>query len=234
MRTSRGRGTRDDATAEEPPDSQGKAVGFPDVQQAVARLLEAAAGPATEEELSGGPAIIAAFMLAVNAAGPRPGEQGLFPGGRRAIGRVPVLVAGIAMAVGVAIGGTATAGALPPRIQEIAHTAFGAPAPHYRGDGAPGPAPHHSPRFRQPSSDLAGRHCRGDDDPCAAAGSAPSATKPEHMRTGKVDAPMPGKATSPGKAKGHLKTHAARTHPKRIPGRESQSITGRGGALPVP
>jgi len=199
MRTSRGRGTRDDATAWEPPDGRGKAVGFPDVQQAVARLLEAAAGPATEEELSGGPAIVAAFVLAVNAAGPRPGEQGLFPGGRRAIGRVPVLVAGIAMAVGVAIGGTATAGALPPRIQEIAHTAFGAPAPRYHGDG----------------------------DPRAAAKTAHSATKPERVRPGKPHAPMPGKATSPGKAKGHLKTHAARTRLKRIPGRkdESQSIT---------
>jgi hypothetical protein len=183
------RGTRADAAAEEPPDGQGEAVGSPDVQQAVARLLQAVAGPATEEELSGEAAAVAAFVLAVNAAGPRPGKQGLFPGGRRTAGRVPVLVAGIAMAAGAVIGGTATAGALPPRMQEIAHMAFGAPAPHHRGDGVLAPTLRHSPR--------------------AVVKTAPSATKPERMR--------PGKATSPGKAKGHLKTHAARTHRKEFP-----------------
>lgn len=186
----RGRGTHDDATAEEPLDGQGIAADSPDIRQAVARLLEAAAGPATEEELSGEPAIVAAFVLTVNAAGPRPGKPGLLQDGRRTVGRVPVLVAGIAMAMGAAIGGTATADALPPRIQEIAHMAFGAPAPHHHG-GAPAPAPRHSPRSG---------HRRGGDDPGATAKTAPGVAGPGHPK--------------PGKAKGYLKSRAAQTHLK--------------------
>ena len=190
----RGRGTRD-AAGGEPLDGLGKAAGSLDVQQAVARLLAAAAGPATEEELYEEPAIVAAFVLAVNGTGPRAGKQGRFPGSRGTAGRVPVLVAGIAMAMGAAVGGTATAGALPPRIQEIAHMAFGAPAPHHHGGGAPAPAPRHSPRSGQPSPGLS-----------APAKTAPSVAEPEHS--------MPGKATSPGKANGHLKAHAAPTNLK--------------------
>jgi hypothetical protein len=198
-----GRGTRDDA------------ADFPDVPQAVARLFEAAAGPATEEELSGEPAIVAAFVLAVNAAGPRSGKQGRFPDGRRPSRRVPVLVAGIAMAVGAAIGGTATADALPPRIQEIAHTAFGAPAPHHHGDGVPAPTPRHSPRVRKPSPSPAGTYRHGDGDPRATAKASPGTVGPEHLRPGKAGLSKPGKAISRGKANGHLKAHGARTHPKK-------------------
>jgi hypothetical protein len=209
----RGRGTRD-AADEEPLDGLGKAGGSPDVQQAVARLLEAAAGPATEEELSEGPAIVAAFVLAVNATGPRAGKQGLFPGSRGTVGRVPVLVAGIAMAAGAAIGATATAGALPPRIQEIAHRAFGAPAPHHHDGGAPAPAPRHSPRSGQPSPGPVGGHRRDGGDPGATVKTAPTAAEPEHPKPGKADAPMPDKATKSDKANGHMKAHDLQTHLK--------------------
>lgn len=188
----RGRGTRDDAAVEKPLDGRGKAASSPDIQQAVARLLEAAAGPATEEELSGEPAIVAAFVLAVNAAGLRSGKQGLLQGDRRTVGRVPALVTVIAMAAGAAIGGTATAGALPPRIQEIAHTAFGAPAPHH-GGGASAPASSYSPQ--QVSPGPTGRHRSGDSSSRATAKAVPSTTGPEHPKPGRPPGRPRPKAT---------------------------------------
>jgi hypothetical protein len=94
----------------------------PAVQHALADLLDSAAGPASEDELAGEIAAIAAFVLVTAERGTRSTRF-----------RVPVphaVAACVAAAVIAAFSGAA-ADILPAPVQEMAHTTFGAPAPRH-------------------------------------------------------------------------------------------------------
>ena len=98
----------------------------------LAGLLDSAAGPGSDQELAGEVAAVAAFVLVSGGRAPR---SAWFRGAGRADRagtagrRGPVIAAGIAAAVVVGLSGAAAADALPAPIQELAHTAFGVPAP---------------------------------------------------------------------------------------------------------
>jgi hypothetical protein len=93
------------------------------VQHTVAGLLGSAAGPASDRELAGEAAAVAAFAQAVGEHAARPARP------RAHARRGPAIAVGIAAAVAVAFSGAAAADALPVPVQRLAHTTFGAPAP---------------------------------------------------------------------------------------------------------
>ena len=113
----------------------------PTVQHALAGLLDSAAGPASGQELAGEAAAVAAFVL---ATAERAACSAQFRA--RATRRPAAIAVGIAAAVVVAFSGAAAADALPTPIQELAHTAFGAPAPRH-----PAPLPKATPPTSQPA-----------------------------------------------------------------------------------
>jgi hypothetical protein len=110
-------------------------------QQAVARLLAVASGPASERELAGQAAAVAAFVQ-VTTGRATGSSRPVRTAARRSL-LASVLSARLAsagLAVGAAaIGGLAAAafaGALPASIQHLAHDAIGAPAPPHNGQAA--------------------------------------------------------------------------------------------------
>jgi hypothetical protein len=150
----------------------------PAVQHALAGLLDSAAGPTRDQELAGEAAAVAAFVL---ATGERAARSAQFRAHTR---RGQAIVAGIAAAVVVGFSAAAAADALPAPIQELAHTAFGAPAPRHSVPRHPAPLPKATPPSSSP---------------------APAASPSPHSPHGKGEAP--GKKASPneparGKAKG--------------------------------
>lgn len=156
----------------------------PAVQHALADLLDYAAGPACDSELAGEIAAVAAFVL-VNA------ERGT----RAARSRAPVLhvAAACAAAAVIATCSGAVADILPAPIQEMAHTTFGAPAPHAvlarrvtHIGGHPGRANGLSP----------GKQHGGAKVPVGKA-------KPNAKPTAKATARAKPKVTPPGQAKDH-------------------------------
>jgi hypothetical protein len=110
---------------------RGAGPGAPPGQQALERVLAAAARPATQRELSGEVAAVAAFLLAVRPNGSRARHRRHTsrPMARRPAYKLPAVTAALVMMMVLAIGGTAAAGALPGPLQRLAHTTFGAPAP---------------------------------------------------------------------------------------------------------
>lgn len=95
-------------------------------EQALAMILNAAARPGTERELSGEAAAIDAFILATIPLHTRVEKQTR----RRPHARgTPVLVSAISTAIVAGLYGTALADALPAPLQQFTHSAFGAPAP---------------------------------------------------------------------------------------------------------
>lgn len=116
----------DEATAERLLSGHGVDPDAPPDQRALALVLEAAARPATDWELAGECAAVAAFLATAGKprllSRPRIGTRPLYR-------RIPVLAAGGVVALVVAFGGTAAAGALPAPLQNVAHQVFGAPAP---------------------------------------------------------------------------------------------------------
>ncbi|HTU72645.1 MAG TPA: hypothetical protein VMG38_03920 [Trebonia sp.] len=110
--------------------------GAPAMQQALAELLDWAAGPASDEELAGEAAAVATFVLATGGRAARPAP--FLPWARRA----SAIAAGLGAAIVTALSVAATADALPAPVQELAHTTFGAPAPPH--PAPPHPAPRHS------------------------------------------------------------------------------------------
>ncbi len=142
------------AAAEELLAGRGAAPGAPASQRALARVLEIAAGPPTDRELADEAAYVAAFVLATSPAGTR----------RAALPRVLRTFVQLTLAVVVtllAVGGTAAfTGQLPARIQELAHVALGAPAPHH--DSRLQPVTRFSPgQQADPRSVTAGLPIRG-------------------------------------------------------------------------
>jgi hypothetical protein len=131
----------------------------PASQRTLELVLAAAAGPATERELAGETAAVAAFLAAL----PEPE-----PARRRGPRRIPVLAVAFMFVALVALCGTAEAGALPAPLQRLAHQAINAPAPP--------PAM----RAPQPSADVTPGPGATGSNP-ASAGSGPS----QESRTGK-------------------------------------------------
>ena len=125
------RSSPEEAMAERLLAGQGAGPGAPPGQQALERVLAAAAGPATQRELSGEVAAVAAFLLAARPDGSRARHRRHTsrPMARRPGYKLPAVTAALVMMMVVAIGGTAAAGALPGPLQRLAHTTFGAPAP---------------------------------------------------------------------------------------------------------
>lgn len=105
-------------------DGHGVSAQAPAEQQILARLLNSAAAPPAEHELSGQTAAVAMFVLANRDDDTR--HLAVRPPARR----LKLLVfGGVAAACISAFGGAAAAGALPSHLQQMAHIAFGAPAP---------------------------------------------------------------------------------------------------------
>lgn len=105
-------------------DGTGVSRQAPVEQQVLARVLNSAAAPPTARELSGETAAVAMFVLASREADSR---RPVFKPAPR---RMKLLVAGSVAALCVSVfGGAAAAGALPSHLQQMAHVAFGAPAP---------------------------------------------------------------------------------------------------------
>ena len=148
----------------------------PASQRTLELVLAAAAGPATERELAGETAAVAAFLAAL----PEPE-----PARRRGPRRIPVLAVAFMFVVLVALCGTAEAGALPAPLQRLAHQAINAPAP---------PPAMRAPR---PSADVTPGPGASGTHP-ASAGSGPS----QESRTGKPSATPKPTHTSPSQGDG--------------------------------
>jgi len=146
--------------AEELLAGRGAAPGAPASQQALARVLQIAAGPPTDRELADEAAYVAAFVLATSPAGAR---RAALPLAVRAFVQLTMAV----VAAVLVVGGTAAAtGQLPARLQELAHVTFGVPAPHHDGrlqpvarfpQASPSGVPAGLPVRGTPSADTATR-----------------------------------------------------------------------------
>lgn len=131
----------------------------PVAQYALAGLLERAAGPASDQELDGEIAAVAAFALAASERASRSAQY------RALARRGQAIAVGIAAAVAVALSGAAAADALPTPIQELAHTTFGAPAPRHSApepkatvpSAKPAPASSPNPRSQHGKAKAPGK-----------------------------------------------------------------------------
>ena len=170
---------------------RGVAPGAPADQQALARLLEIAASPATDLELAGKAAAVAAFAQVTSHPGPR--RAGARPRTVAASRRLARLTLALAACV-TALGGAAAAGALPAPIQEMAHVTFGAPAPHH---SVPVPLP------------IGGSSRQPGNNEIQATG------QPGHQK-----ARVKGKKALPDTAQGHQKVHGRKAHPHGQPGHQ--------------
>jgi uncharacterized membrane protein YgcG len=221
MPISRGQTERlspDEATAERLLSGHGADPCAPPHEQALALVLAAAARPATIRELRGEQAAVAAFEFAVRQSrlgarrrtGHLAGRNGLrCPGwvrGRRP-GRVSGLITGGVLALVAALGGTAAADALPAPLQEVAHTVFGAPAPHPvapRPSVSPGSAPAGSGPNRFASARPA-----PTPTPGANAGKTPSAEAKDHKNaSGATSTPSGGNDQGNGNGNGNGNGHS--------------------------
>ena len=178
-------------------------------------VLAAAAGPATERELAGETAAVAAFLAAL------PEQE---PARRRGPRRIPVLAVAFMFIALVALCGTAEAGALPAPLQRLAHQAINAPAPppamrapRPSADVTPGPdvsgtnpasagsGPSQESRTGKPSTTPKPTHTsasQGDGKPTA---SASASTQPTTSTTdnGKGNGGTPGQGGSNGNGNGN-------------------------------
>jgi len=171
---------------------RGVAPGAPAGQQALARMLAIAASPATDRELAGEAAAVAAFARVTSYPGSRhPGARPRTVPASRRLARLTLALA----ACVTALGGTAAAvGALPAPIQEVAHVTFGAPAPHH---SVPVPLP------------IGGSSRQPGNNEIQATG------QPGHQK-----AAVKGKQALPDTAQGHQKVHGRKAHPHGRPGHQ--------------
>jgi hypothetical protein len=155
------------AAAEELLAGRGAAPGAPAGQHALARVLEVAAGPPTDRELADEAAYVATFVLATSRVGAR---RAALSHVLRLFAQLTVTVAAAAIVVGAT---AAYTGQLPGRLQEMAHAALGAPAPHHASPSSPLPAGARLPpgRTRDPQSVRAGLPVR--DTPTASTTAPP-------------------------------------------------------------
>ena len=168
----------------------------------LAGLLDSAAGPASDQELAGEVAAVAAFVLVSDGRAPR---SAWFRGAGAAGRRGPVIAAGIAAAFVVGLSGAAAADALPAPIQELAHKTFGAPAPRHSGPlpratvSSGSPTPVTSPALKSPAGKAtakgnASANANGNANGKAKASAKPS---PNGLTHGKKN----GKTAPPGHQK---------------------------------
>ena len=158
----------------------------------LAGLLDSAAGPASDQELAGEVAAVAAFVLVSGGGAPR--SAWFREAGRRG----PVIAAGIAAAFVVGLAGAAAADALPAPIQELAHATFGAPAPRHSvppprttvPSGSPGPVT--SPGLKSPPGKA------------KAKGKAKASEKASPSPNGLAHGKKKGKVVPPGHQKASL------------------------------
>src|SRR6516225_7189274 len=161
----------------------------------LAGLLDSAAGPASDQELAGEVAAVAAFVLVSDGRAPR---SAWFRGAGAAGRRGPVIAAGIAAAMVVGLSGAAAADALPAPIQELAHATFGAPAPRHSvppprttvPSGSPGPVT--SPGLKSPPGKA------------KAKGKAKASEKASPSPNGLAHGKKKGKVVPPGHQKASL------------------------------
>ena len=173
----------------------------------LAGLLDSAAGPASDQELAGEVAAVAAFVLVSGGGAPRSawfrragaGGVASVAGRAGAVGRRgPVIAAGIAAAFVVGLSGAAAADVLPAPIQELAHTTFGAPAPRHSvppprttvPSGSPGPVT--SPGLKSPPGKA------------KAKGKAKASEKASPSPNGLAHGKKKGKVVPPGHQKASL------------------------------
>jgi hypothetical protein len=121
------------AAAEELLAGQGAAPGAPAGQHALARVLEVAAGPPTDQELADEAAYVATFVLATSRVG---ALRAVLSHVLRVFAQLAVTVAAMAIVVGAT---AAYTGQLPGRLQEMAHAALDAPAPRHASPSSPLP-----------------------------------------------------------------------------------------------
>ena len=187
----------------------------PASQRTLELVLAAAAGPATERELAGETAAVAAFVAAL----PEPE-----PARRRGPRRIPVLAVAFMFVALVALCGTAEAGALPAPLQQLAHQAINAPAPppamrvpRPSADVTPGPGatgshsasagsgPSQEPRTGKPGASPNLTHTsasqgNGNGQPTATASTQPTTSTTDN---GKGNGGTPGQGGSNGNGNGH-------------------------------
>jgi hypothetical protein len=150
----RARRTLDAASAEALLAGRGVAPGAPADQQALAQLLEIAAGPGSAGELAGEVAAAAMFVQVTSKARPH-----------RTARRVLVVAA-----CAVAVGGTAVyASVAPAPHHKMTPAPFGVPADHH---AVPSPAAHSNPSPPASSRRDAGLPCPppGDRRPATSCG----------------------------------------------------------------
>lgn len=184
-------------------------------QHRLAELFDSVTAPATDEELSGQAAAVAAFAVVVG------GRSARSRGGasRRAMG----ITAGIvALSITAGFSGAAAADVLPGPIQELAHQTLGAPAP---GRAAPAvrPAPV-SGRPAHPSGAAKGKangHNKGNAHG-AGQGKGNQGTPPGLAKKGgtppgqaKKGATPPGQAKKGGTPPGQAKKETPPGHAKK-------------------
>ena len=161
----------------------------------LAGLLDSAAGPASDQELAGEVAAVAAFVLVSGGGAPR---SAWFRRAGAVGRRGPVIAAGIAAAMVVGLSGAAAADALPAPIQELAHATFGAPAPRHSvppprttvPSGSPGPVT--SPGLKSPPGKA------------KAKGKAKASEKASPSPNGLAHGKKKGKVVPPGHQKASL------------------------------
>jgi hypothetical protein len=121
----------DSAAAEGLLSGRGAAAGAPAGQQALARVLAVASGPASDIELTGQAAALAAFAAATGPAGQHRQHRSVIRKRRLLVSHLTTKLALAAAACLMALGGAAYTSALPAPLQQLAHVTFGAPAPRH-------------------------------------------------------------------------------------------------------
>ncbi|OJF12997.1 hypothetical protein [Couchioplanes caeruleus] len=131
------------------------------VTEPLARLLDAATAPARAAELAGEDTAVAAFRRVHREPVPPPWRPDMIKTAlvKLATAKLLAATAGAASIGGIAL--AAGTGSLPDAAQDVAHSAFDAPAPHAGAsahpDASAGPAPHAAASARPDASATAGR-----------------------------------------------------------------------------
>ena len=199
--------------AEELLNGRGAGSGAPAGQQALARVLAVAGGPASDCELAGQAAVMAAFAAATGpAAQPRqPRQPGPAARHRRSLRshlttRLVVAAAACVTALG---GAAAYASALPAPLQDLAHATFGAPAPRQTA-----PRPHVTSASPGHQGQRAGRaHRQPGHQKVSLEGGA--GQRGAGHRKSHRSGPAHPKTHQPGP---HQRRPSPRSHPTRPPG----------------
>jgi hypothetical protein len=214
-------------------------------ERAVGEVLDAARGPAREVELAQEAAYVATFVMATAPlttppfgspplAGPvAPADPAAVQDRHRRRGTLARLTVGAAATV-LVVGASAGAGVLPPRLQELMHVTFGAPAPHHAGEFRParhGVTTHPGQHGHHPAGQPAPTASKAPGTRSHAHAGTPKGA-PAGQAKAKLTPPGQAKATPPGQAKATPPGQAkAKTTP---PGQAKAKTTPPGQAKTTP